>query len=302
LNDQPGFRRYNSYIIFCASAVNTFFGGSLMETKSGYLDINGARIYYEEAGQGFPLVMLHAGIADLRMWDDQFPFFAENYRAIRIDSRGFCRTALPPGDYAYHRDLYGVLQALGVERALLMGCSMGGATTVDFTLEHPEMAAALVLVGSGLSGYQFKGDKPLYLDEMEQAYEAGDLDLASEYAARIWVDSPHRTPDQVDPAVRRKVIEMNKIADSAPSGLGEHQPLEPPAIERLEALRLPILLVVGDLDDPNILRIADTINAHVPGARKVLMTGTAHLPNMERPHEFNQIVSSFIKSLSLPAA
>src|SRR5512142_2414577 len=114
-----------------------------MDIRSGFADVNGARLYYEEAGQGFPLVMVHAGIADHSMWDDQFAYFAPKYRVIRFDMRGFGQSPAVSGPYAPRDDLAGLLNHLQVERAFLIGCSMGGSMCIDFTCEHQNMVAGL---------------------------------------------------------------------------------------------------------------------------------------------------------------
>ena len=129
-----------------------------MEIRSGFAEINGARLYYEDAGQGFPIVMVHAGIADHRMWDDQFPVFAQQYRVIRYDNRGYGKSRMVPGPYSLRDDLLKLMQVLDVEQAVVMGCSMGGETVIDFTLEHPDKAAALITVGSGMSGFPYEGE------------------------------------------------------------------------------------------------------------------------------------------------
>jgi pimeloyl-ACP methyl ester carboxylesterase len=266
-----------------------------MDIRSGYADVNGAHLYYEEAGQGFPLVMVHAGIADHSMWADQFAYFAPKYRVICMDMRSVGKSTAAQGPFAPREDIYGLLQHLGVERAFLMGCSMGGSASIDFTCEHQNMVAGLITVGSGLSGFEFEGEPPQYWEEYEAAEKANDIDQAAEYAVRIWVDSRHRTPDQLDPALRARALAMARVAESATTDYSLLQPLDPPATDRLSTLRVPLLAIVGDLDDPNINRIADTLVTTVPGARKYVLKGTAHLPNMERPDEFNQVVAEFLE-------
>src|SRR4051812_9978431 len=98
----------------------------LSPSSTGFAAVNGVQIYYEIAGSGHPLVLVHAGIADRRMWDAQFPVFAQHYRVIRYDMRGFGKTAMVAGSFAHHDDLHGLLTFLGVERAYLLGCSKGG--------------------------------------------------------------------------------------------------------------------------------------------------------------------------------
>lgn len=128
--------------------------------EKGFAAINGANLYYEVAGSGHPLVLVHAGIADNRMWDDQFSAFANQYRVIRFDQRGYGQSPPMEGEFARHNDLYELLKFLKVERAYLIGCSMGGRVCLDFALEHPDIAAALIMVGSGPSGFDFKTAPP----------------------------------------------------------------------------------------------------------------------------------------------
>ena len=119
-------------------------------------EVNGARLYYEAVGEGEPLVLVHAGIADSRMWEGQLTAFADRYRVIRYDMRGFGMTAMVDGPFSHHEDLRGLFDSLNVERVHLVGCSMGGGAALDFALEYPQRVGNLVLVdlpwaGSGLT-------------------------------------------------------------------------------------------------------------------------------------------------------
>lgn len=263
--------------------------------ESGFAEVNGASLYYEILGEGEPLILLHAGIADRRMWDGQFGAFADRYRVVRYDRRGFGRSALEEGPYSHHDDLRGLLDYLGIERSSFVGCSMGGATVIDFVLSDPERARALVLVGSAVSGVESDTQPPQEWEELVAADEAGDLERVSELEVRIWVDGPYRYPGAVDPAVRNLVREMNLISLlSEASGLGEERPANPPAAERLGEIRAPTLVVAGALDRPEIVARSELLVHSIPHARIILMDGTAHLPNMEKPGEFNRTVLKFL--------
>ncbi|CAA9457480.1 MAG: Beta-ketoadipate enol-lactone hydrolase [uncultured Rubrobacteraceae bacterium] len=267
-----------------------------MLRETGTAEVNGARIYYEAAGEGEPLVLVHAGIADSRMWEGQLKAFAERYRVIRYDMRGFGRTEMVEGPFSHHEDLRGLLDYLDVERTHLLGCSMGGGAVLDFALEYPQRVGNLVLVGSAVGGFGPDFDPPKEWDELVAADEAGDLDLVSELEVGIWVVGPERSPDAVDPSVRDLVWEMNLIAlRNEAAGLGEEWESEPPAADRLPDLQAPTLLIVGDEDQPRVFAAADLLEKELPNARKVVMHGTAHVPNMERPEEFNRLVLDFLK-------
>ena len=265
--------------------------------RAGYAELNGARFYYEVAGEGDPLVLVHAGIADRRMWDDQFELLAQHYTVVRYDRRGFGRTEMVAGDFSQHGDLYELLKFLKLEQSTLLGCSQGGKTVLDFTLEHPQMVKALVLVASAVGGFAFSGEQPKELAELEEAESVGDLERVNELELRIWVDGHTRTPEQVDQRVRERVREMNLIALRTPADLGRELQLEPPAAIRLDEIRVPTLVVIGDLDTPKTQAAAAMLSEKITGAQKVVIKGTAHLPNMEQPEEFNRHVLAFLKRL-----
>lgn len=265
--------------------------------EKGFAPINGANLYYETAGSGHPLVMVHAGIADNRMWDDQFTALASDFLVIRYDQRGYGQSAPVAGDFTRYDDLFELLRFLKVERAYLMGCSMGARVCLDFALEHPEMVAALIMVGSGPGGFDLKTDPPRQWDDIVKSFEANDLERTSELEVQVWVDGRSRTPQQVNPAVRARVFDMNLIALKYEKlELGTEKSLEPAAATRLGDLRIQVLVIVGDLDTPYIQAASDFIIENVHFGQKIVMNGTAHVPNMEQPTEFNQHVLNFLNS------
>lgn len=264
------------------------------EATTGYADVHGARLYYEMMGAGHPLVFVHAGIADSRMWDDQLADFAEHYRVIRYDIRGFGKSVMPPGPSSTSRDLYGLLQALGITRAHVVGLSIGGGIAIDFTLQHPEMVSALVLVASGLGGTQPSAEMQRAYADVDAALERDGIDAAVEAENRIWVDGPKRTPTQVNPSVRKRVTEMNGALYRLPEVDAPRERLDPPAVGRLGEIHVPTLVIVGDGDVPDVIETADMLEQGIAGARKVVFPGVAHMVNMERPAEFNRVVLDFL--------
>lgn len=266
--------------------------------ETGSVAVNGARLAYDIAGAGQPLVLVHAGIADRRMWDDQVPAFAEHYRVIRYDMRGFGASPMVEGPYAHWRDLQGLLAALGIARAHLLGCSIGGMTILDLALAQPDIAASLILVSSGVNGYRPEVEPPRQEAELAAADERGDLARVCELEMQIWVDGPNRTPEQVTPAVRERVYAMNlRALEQQAAGLGSKERLDPPAVGRLGALRVPTLVIVGAADQPEMLLTADLLEQQAAGARKAIIPDVAHVPNMERPVEFNRLVLDFLAAI-----
>lgn len=270
-------------------------------TQTGTVNVDNGKLWYEIGGEGDTLVLIHAGIVDSRMWDDQWDAFTERYRVVRFDQRGFGRSDPAQGPVSRRADLLQLLDGLGVERAALLGCSLGGETAVDVALEHPERVEALIVASATPSGFELQGAPPRYVMEMIEAMQKGDVERATDLQIRISVDGPFREPEQVSSSVRQRAAEMNRlpmklgtafVADGQPL-----DPLDPPAATRLMEIRLPTLILAGALDDPEILRAADLMASEIQGAQKVLIPNSAHLQNMENPELFNQTVLSFLGTL-----
>ncbi len=265
--------------------------------QTGFAAVNGAQIYYELVGRGAPLVLVHAGICDSRMWDAQVAAFASTYRVLRYDLRGYGQTASVDGPYAHHADLLALLDYLEIAQVALLGCSMGGTTVIDFALAYPDRVTALITVCCEPSGFADPVDEPLppWWEAYRAAAQAGDLAQVNEYELQLWVDGLQRTSQQVDPAMREQVRLMNLIAlRNEALGLGQAQPLDPPAAERLAEIQLPTLTIIGDLDYPSMIRAADQLASTIPSAQQAVLTGTAHLPNLEQPKQFNTLVLDFL--------
>jgi 3-oxoadipate enol-lactonase len=265
------------------------------DLKTGMAEINGARIKYQISGKGQPIVLVHAGICDSRMWDEQVPAFSKHYRVIRYDMRGYGESSMPAADFSHPSDLHGLLLDLAIEKAVLIGCSMGGRVIVDLALEHPEMVSGLILVAASVSGYDFEAEAPPQWQEMVAAFKSGDFDRAAELDCQIWLDGRQRTPAEVDSQVRQKVIEMDKIAlENESQGVGQ-EIRHPKAAPRLAEIQVPTLILVGELDQPDLIQIARAMHTDIQDSQIMLMKGVAHLPNMEKPDEFNQLVLEFLR-------
>ncbi|UCC83997.1 MAG: alpha/beta hydrolase [Gemmatimonadota bacterium] len=285
----------------CLLAILVTIGcaGETLEVRTGYVDVEGARLYYEEAGQGAPVVLIHGGFLDRRMWDGQFEVLAEQFRAIRYDVRAHGLSRADSVTFADHEDLHQLMAALDVPRATIIGLSMGGQIATDLALAYPEMVSALVLVGPGMSGYPFEGDDlDAYVEDLTAGFETGGLSAAIEVFAQYWCDGPQREPSQVDPAVRQRVLTMLE-------GSGERwrywelgRQLEPPAFGRLAEIDVPTLAIIGDIDMPVVQEIVDLIAGQVPQARKVVIPDVAHMVNVEKPDEFNELVLEFLAGLN----
>ncbi|GHO49475.1 alpha/beta fold hydrolase [Ktedonospora formicarum] len=269
--------------------------------RLGFAEVNGTRIAYEIAGTGEPLILAHAGLTDKSMWDEQFLAFAEHFRVVRYDLRGFGETPMVEGEYAHEEDLCALLDDLGIERAHLVGCSMGACTMLDFALVYPSRVRSLSIVASTPNGFAFAQQDEasrVMQEEHVAAIRAGDTKRAADVEADYWVAGPRRRPEEVAPSIRERVRTMNRIAMAnkvAFFNRVSERELRPAAVDRLAELHVPTLVVFGDLDDGNILNGSEYMLKGTAGARKAVINGTAHFPNMERPDEFNRIVLDFLR-------
>ncbi len=270
----------------------------MSRTEEGYLDNNGGRLYYESAGVGTPVVLSHAGFLDSRMFDEIWEPLAGRYQVIRYDMRGFGKSDPVTGPVCRRDDLARLLDHLGISRAHLVGCSIGGELSLDLALEHPGLAISITLVDSTPSGFNMQGEPPRYLLEMFDAVQNGDVERANELQIRIWFDGMFREPQQMDEGLRKKALEMNRIpverktfliADMQPA-----RPLTPPAVTRLENVKCPALIVAGSLDHPEVLRAAGEMTQRIPGAKQVIMDGCAHVPSLEQPEVFVSHLLNFL--------
>ena len=267
------------------------------------IGIPGGTLYYETDGKAqpgrLPVVFLHAGIAPQRMWGPQIPAFAARGLTVRYDQRGFGQTITQDVRYSPRADLLALLDALKIERAALIGCSNGGGIAIDFTLEYPDRVGALIPVCSALGGFDFEEppDELAVFEEMERYEQTEDWDALNDLHVKVWVDGFHRAPAQVDAAVRARVHAMLDDNDRV-QPKGNSVRLDPPAVERLGAIRVPTLAIAGALDVAYSLAAVNVMAADIPNARKAVIEDAAHLPNMERPEAFNRLVLAFLDEVA----
>ena len=260
--------------------------------------VDHATLRGEWAGVGPAVVLLHAGICDRRMWDAEFAALAERYRVVRYDIRGI-GDSVPDSSvdglpFAHHTDLIAILDALGIDRAALVGCSMGGRVALDATLASPERVSALAMVCSRASGAAPDPTIRPALERIDEAIIRGDLAGANELELRLWVDGPHRDLDAVAPELRDWVGSMNLAALSTGwDGLGE-EPLAPPAINRLAEIACSVLVMVGDLDVAGTVASGGQMAGAIPDARLIRFHRSAHLPSLEEPERFLRLLTAFL--------
>ena len=280
----------------CASENRDAQVGTAPEpADTGRVQVPGSSIFYEAAGSGGPVILLHGGNLDRRMWDAEFAALQGQYRVIRYDARGYGRSG--PADTAFraHDDLLALMDSLRLPRATLVGLSFGGRIAIDFALAHPDRVDRMVLAGPGISGGEWAGDgDTAWLPVARKAAERKD----SVAVALSWLGSPYIRSALQDSAMARRVRQL--VIEQAPfwGGIMRHGDLEvvaaPAAAERLSQLSVPILLVIGTNDTPFILDVARAINERAPNVQRVDVPGVGHMVNLEAPDAFLSAVRGFL--------
>ena len=283
-------------VLACGQGSNEGAGaGSAAASDTGRVAVPGSSLFYESAGEGSPVILLHGGNLDRRMWDAEFEYLRENHRVIRYDARGYGRSGPADTAFAAHDDLLALMRALGITRAALVGLSLGGRIAIDFTLAHPDMVDRLVLAAPGISGGTWAEDgDTLWMQEARQAIARQD----SVGLALSWLESAYIRTALRDSAMAARVREI--VLDNADFWMGivRHQNLEqdavPPAAGRLSELKVPILLLVGSDDTPFIADVARAITAEAPQVRRIDLPGIGHMINLEAPVQFREALVSFL--------
>ncbi|QYO75437.1 alpha/beta fold hydrolase [Devosia salina] len=259
------------------------------------IDIGGATLTGLEQGDGLPVVFLHAGVCDKRMWLDQMQAVADaGWHAIAYDRRGYGETTSADEPFSHLEDLEALLEALDVHAAVLVGCSMGGGLAVDFALAHPGRVIGLVLIGTSITGAPWTATAEERAIEMaeEDAWERGDLDLLNKVQAHEWLDGPRTRSGRVGGEARTLFLDMNALALNKPQLTQEEA--RPDAWNRMEEVSAPTLLVVGDEDFTALVDRHETLSETMPNAFGVVLEGAAHFPSIEKPDLVNSLLLQFL--------
>ncbi len=261
---------------------------------SGYASVNGARLYYEIAGKGRPLVLVHGFALDRRLWDFQFEVFAQHYEVLRYDLRGFGKSEVSSDPYAHHADLKALLTHLDIARADVVGLSLGGMVVTDFALSYPDSIHSLITVNGLIAGFHWTEEWNMQTKRVWDAARENGIDAAKE----AWLAHPlfGAVYDQSEAAA----LLTQMVTDySGWHFVNENPniPLKPPAAQRLAEINTPALIVLGERDLPDFHNMAEAMAQQIAGARKVVLPNVGHMANMEDPAGFNRAALEFLAGI-----
>jgi 3-oxoadipate enol-lactonase len=270
--------------------------------KSGFAPIHNGSLYYEVAGSGQSILLIHAGVADCSMWDVQFYLFSQYYQVIRYDTRGFGKSRTETTEFSNRQDILDLLNHVGIKQACVIGISRGGQIAIDFTLEHPEYVSALIPVAAGVSGYDYQPDgsenatrEIEIFTHMDELWEKKAFDELADLEVHVWADGPSQPVGRASAQIRDYMLKIVRANFTRQDGQATPQPLSPLAASRLSEIHVPTLILVGEFDEIATLQVADKLEKDVPGARKMVFPGTAHMLPLELPELFNKVVLDFLE-------
>lgn len=267
-----------------------------MDIHTGYAEVEGTRLYYEMAGSGFPLVLIHGFGADRRVWDYLFETFAQQYKVVRYDSRGFGKSALPSGEvYAHPKDLKGLLDHLHITQAHIVGQSMGGEIGIEFALAYPASTRSLVVVDPALGGYVWSQA----YNESYYAVGAKTAESGFKSAIELLMAHPMHVPLGEHPEAADKLRLM--LADYSAWHIANADTWQrpvPAAIEQLASIHAPTLVVIGERDVPDFHAIAEIVAERIPHAQKKVIIGSGHVVPLEAPQALGELVLKFLDTMT----
>jgi len=264
-----------------------------MPFVTGIAEVNRTSLYYEIMGEGQPIILIHGGLLDSRMWDGQFQKFANNYRVIRYDIRGHGKSALPKGKYSHVKDLENLFKFLDIERAHIIGLSLGGTIAIDFALEHPEKVSSLILTSTAPMGFRIENQE--LTKKTLAIYEAANNHRIQD-AVEMWLNHP--VFGTIKPRLKRKVHQM--LMDNIKSWTLPKDNMiwaSPPAAQRLSKIKTSTLILVGGQDVTDVMAAADLLENGIGVAIKMVIADAGHHINIEKPRQFNNIVLDFLSYL-----
>ncbi|EOL47801.1 alpha/beta fold hydrolase [Enterococcus caccae] len=262
-----------------------------------FLNVSGATIYFESKGHGPHILLIHAGIADSRMWENEFHSLAKQFHVTRFDLPGFGQSSFTGGTFSYTKLINKLLTHLSINQTHILAASFGGKIALNFVLEHPERCLRLALQSSAIGTWDFSQELQEYDEKEEQLLAQKRFEQAAELNYQTWI-LRDRNPESLDPKLKKLVIDMQMAAFTRPEPpfSVEEEASMPPIPDRLSQLKLPVLVIIGENDVPDFQNISEFFNQTIVHSEKMVIPNAAHLANLEAPELINQLLISFFHS------
>lgn len=269
-----------------------------------HLDVPGATLYYETDGHiSKPAILLiHAGIATLRMWDSLIPALAADHFVVRFDTRGFGQTSTENVPFSDRADALALLDHLGITAAVVAGASRGGRIAIDLAVDAPARVTGLVTIGSGPGGFpdtELTDEEDAAFDALDDAYEAKDWHRLAQLETELWAFGPARDRHGLDASFVVEAYALNRPNASHGTDAPVVVALEPPAYDRVCDIDIPALVTAGEYDLSAVLAQQAYLAATIPDADGYIFSDTAHLPSVEHPEEFATVLADWLKQHGL---
>lgn len=240
------------------------------------IPVDGGDVWADDSeGDGPPLILLHPGVGDSRIWNPVLPALTASYRVVRYDARGFGRSPAPRAKFSLLADLIVVLDHYGINRAAFVGCSQGGGSALGLALDQPGRVSALVLLCPGIPGYPWPEEEHDDLEaEYIRAVEAGDVEALANLMQRVW-GTAGPTPAVME--------QFRSAARAEIASRGAEQQPDPPVYDRLGEISVPTSLLVGDADYAPLIEANRQAATRIPGCELTVAPGMDHLPPLREP-------------------
>jgi pimeloyl-ACP methyl ester carboxylesterase len=280
-----------SLCLLVFTVTNLLSQGNSISVDSGYVNTDGGKLFYEIAGKGDNIVLLHDGMVNCRIWDEQFQVLAKNYRVVRYDRRSYGKSSDPQVKYSHIDDLYQVFTQLNIDKAIIFGMSSGGGLAIDFTLKYPEKVKGLVLVGAVVGGFGYTS----HMTTRGGNFNPQALNSDPEKIIKYFImDDPYEIYSG-NTAAKEKVMKLLPYL-----GRDNRVPTRPPdrvAVRFLSEIKVPTLILVGEFDIPDVHAHAGAINSGIPNSKREIIPKSGHLIPIEQPELFNASVMNYLSKV-----
>jgi len=277
-------------VLMTANLLSQKPGNNSTTIDSGYVKVDDGKLFYEVAGKGETIVLLHDGMVNLRIWDEQFPVLAKNYKVIRYDRRGYGKSSDPQTKYSHIDDLNQVFIQLKIDKAIVFGMSSGGGLAINFALTYPEKVKGLVLVGAVVSGFGYTSHMTTRGGHLNPAEFSDPVKLRKYFI----MDDPYEIYSE---NLKAKEKVMTLLPYLGRDNKVPTKPAAKVAIRSLSEIKAPALILVGEYDIPDVHAHAGAINAGIENSKREIISKSGHLIPIEQPELFMEAVTSFLAKI-----